>query len=226
VRPVPVLGLAVLVLAHLGAVEAAPRPCTQPNVVVSATDPGDFDTGCRGAAAAARFLAASGVDTRVPIEIWFVDVMPEAAGGAPAVGCYVRSVERIYMLTFARCSTRRMSHGVAVDRSLHRGLVAHEVAHRLVTVHVRPATLGTIASEYIAYVTMYAAMPAAHREQVLKRIPGHGFGAEVEINATMYMLDPVYFGAQAWRHYGKPGIGRPFLESVLKGQALGEDEPR
>ena len=221
-----VLSLAVLVFAGLGAAEAAPRPCAQPNVVVSADDPGDFDTGCRGAAAAARFLAASALDTRVPIDIRFVDVMPEAAGGMPSVGCYVRSAETIYVLTFARCRTKRLSHDVEIDRSVHRALVAHEVAHRLVTVHVQPRTLATIAAEYIAYVTMYATMPAAHREQVLRRIPGEGFRSEVEINVTVYMLDPVYFGAQAWRHYARPGIGRPFIESVLNGQALGEDEPR
>lgn len=221
-----VLGLAVLVLTGLGAAEGAPRPCAQPNVVVNASDPGDFDTGCLGAAEAARFLAASGLDTRVPIEISFVDVMPETAGGALAVGCYVRSIERIYLLTFDRCRGRRLAHDVEIDRSVHLALVAHEVAHRLVTVHVLPKTLGTIALEYIAYVTMYATMPAAHREQVLRLIPGQGFGSEREINATMYMLDPVYFGAQSWRHYTKPENGRPFLARVLRGEALADDESR
>jgi hypothetical protein len=226
VRAGVVLSLAVLVFAGLGAAEAAPRPCAQPNVSVSADDPGDFDAGCRGAAAAARFLAASGLDTRVPIDIRFVDVMPEAAGGMPSVGCYVRSAETIYVLTFARCRTKRLSHGVEIDRSVHRALVAHEVAHRLVTVHVQPRTLATIAAEYIAYVTMYATMPAAHREQVLQKIPGQGFGSDAEINVTMYMLDPVYFGAQSWRHYEKPGNGRAYLARVLGGQALIDDEPR
>jgi hypothetical protein len=226
VRAEAVLSLAVLVFAALGAAEATPRPCAQTNVVVSADDPGDFDAGCRGAAVAARFLAASGLDTRVPIEIRFVDVMPEVVAGAPSVGCYVRSAGIIYVLTFARCRTKRLSHGVEIDRSVHRALVAHEVAHRLVTVHIQPKTLSAVASEYIAYVTMYATMPAAHREQVLRKIPGQGFGSDVEIDVTMYMLDPVYFGAQSWRHYAKPGNGRAYLGRVLRGQALIDDEPR
>lgn len=40
--------------------------------------------------------------------------------------------------------------------------------------------------------------------------------------ATLYMLDPVRFGAQAYRHYLKPGNGREFLHAILAGKALVE----
>jgi len=112
VKPGAILGQLILALAVVGPAAAAPRPCAEPNVVVSATDPGDFETGCDGAAAAARFLAASGLQTRIPIEITFVDVMPDVVAGAPAVGCYNRADERIYLLTYARCSTMPMSHSI------------------------------------------------------------------------------------------------------------------
>jgi hypothetical protein len=205
---------------------AAPAPCPNANVVVDAADSRDFDTGCRAAAAAAGFLAASGLETAIPIAISFVDVMPDIVAGTPSVGCYVTAESRIYVLTFARCRQRRLAHEIAIDRSVHMGLVAHEVAHRIVAAHVGQVRLGTVAHEYIAYVTMYATMPEVHRQQVLKQLPGDGFDSEIQINITFYLLDPVLFGAQSYRHFVKPEIGRSFLANILKGQVLVEDESR
>jgi hypothetical protein len=220
------IGLAFTLWAAVGVVAAAPTRCPAANVVIDAADSGDFDAGCRAASAAAEFLAASGLATGIPIEIWFVDVMPDVAADTPAVGCYVRAENRIYVLTFARCQQRRLAHDVTIDRSVHMGLVAHEVAHRIVAANVGTDRLSTVAHEYIAYVTMYATMPENQRERVLKQIPGSGFDSERQISVTMYLLDPVYFGAQAYRHFQKPEIGRSFLASVLNRQALVEDETR
>jgi hypothetical protein len=46
------------------------------------------------------------------------------------------------------------------------------------------------------------------------------------INSFVYAVDPVRFGAQAYRHYLKPGIGRSFLASLLNGQVVLDVEPR
>jgi len=204
----------------------APARCPKGNVVIEAADARDFETGCRGAAAAGEFLAASGLDVGIPIEISFVDVMPDGVAATPLVGCYVRAEHRIYVLTFARCRQRRLAHDVTIDRPVHKGLVAHEVAHRIVAANFRQVRLSMVAQEYIAYVTMYATLPEIHRERVLRQIPGDGFDSDVQINATVYLIDPVRFGAQAYRHYLKPGVGRSFIASVLNGQALVEDEAR
>jgi hypothetical protein len=220
------LALSAVLCSSVLAATPAPARCPQGNVVVEADDARDFETGCRGAAAAAEFLAASGLDVGIPIEISFVDVMPEIVAATPSVGCYVRARSRIYVLTFARCRQQRLAHDVAIDRPVHTGLVAHEVAHRIVAANVRQVRLSMVAQEYIAYVTMYATMPEIPRERVLGRIPGDGFDSEVQIDATVYLIDPVRFGAQAYRHYLKPGVGRSFIASVLNGQVLVEDEAR
>lgn len=219
-------GLACALCTSVGVADSAPARCPSANVVVDAEDQRDFETGCQAAAAAAEFLAGSGLQTAIPIEISFVDVMPEVAAGLPSVGCYVRADNHIYVFTYARCRTKTLSHGVAIDRSVHMGLVAHEVAHRIVAANVGQLRLGAVADEYIAYVTMYATMPEPRRQEVLKQIPGDGFASELQINLTMYLIDPVRFGAQAYRHYLKPGIGRSFLASVLNGQVLVGDEYR
>lgn len=220
------LALSAALCGSVLAATPAPARCPQGNAVVEAADARDFETGCRGAAAAAEFLAASGLDVGIPIEISFVDVMPDSVAGTPAVGCYVRARSRIYVLTFARCRQRRLAHDVTIDRPVHIGLVAHEVAHRIVAADVREVRLSTVAQEYIAYVTMYATMPEIPRQRVLRQIPGDGFDSDAQINATVYLIDPVRFGAQAYRHYLKPGLGRSFIASVLNGQVLVEDEAR
>lgn len=220
------LALFAVLCGSVLAATLAPARCPKGNVVIEAADASDFETGCRGAAAAAEFLAASGLDAGIPIEISFVDVMPDSVAATPAVGCYVRASSRIYVLTFARCQQRRLAHDVTIDLPFHMGLVAHEVAHRIVAASVREVRLSTVAQEYIAYVTMYETMPEIPRQRVLRQIPGDGFDSDVQINVTVYLIDPVRFGAQAYRHYLKPGVGRSFIASVLNGQALVEDETR
>jgi hypothetical protein len=231
-QPAPGLPLQALLVAALCLVlgvdveGAQPLLCTGSSVVVEAEDPADREAGCRGAEAAAAFLAASGVDTQVPVRITFVESLPPSAGALPAVGCYVRSEDRVYLLSFARCQHKKLEHDVVIDRPVHVGLVTHEVAHAIVRSDQRGATLGLVAHEYIAYVTMYATMPPDRRSQVLAQIPGDGFESELHINSFIYAVDPVRFGAQAYRHYLKPGVGRAFLASVLNGQVVLDVEAR
>lgn len=205
---------------------AQPHSCAGSNVAVEAADPADRETGCRSAEAAAGFLAAGGISTQAPIRITIVESLPPSVGALPAVGCYVRSEDRVYVLSFARCQRTKLEHDVVIDRAVHAGLVAHEVAHAIVRSDPRGAKLGMIAQEYIAYVTMYATMAPDRRSEVLAQIPGEGFESQLHINSFIYAVDPVRFGAQAYRHYLKPDIGRSFLASVLNGKVVLDDEPR
>lgn len=214
---------ASLALALFGVTGAAQERCPSADAVVHASEPADLRAGCEGAAAAVKFLAANGFDTAQPLEIHFVEAMPESIPG-PTLGCYVRAKRRIYMLNGSRCIGRVLSHGVVVDADLHTSLVAHEVAHWIAGRNflARPST---VAQEYIAYVTMYESMKPGTRDRVMAQVPGSGFESEREITLTVYLLDPVRFGAQAYRHYLKPGKGAAFLGRVLKGQSLAADTP-
>jgi hypothetical protein len=40
------------------------------------------------------------------------------------------------------------------------------------------------------------------------------------MSTTIYLLDPVRFGAQAYRHFLKPGNRRDHLHAILAGRAL------
>jgi hypothetical protein len=211
------LALATWVLA--GNAGAQTR-CPDTGAIVHASDAADAKSACGAVADAQAFLAAQGLDTSPAIEIRFVELMPEIVAGLPVLGCYVRSEQVVYALSFEQCRTRRLPHDIGIDRGFHRALVVHEVAHRIVTANAGREPLSAVAQEYFAYVTMFATMPAAQREQVLQKIPGSGFDATVEIDMTIYLIDPIQFGAQAYRHFLKPGNGRVFLRRVLDRQEL------
>jgi hypothetical protein len=218
--------VAGLVLALVASADAAAQTrCQAAGAVVYATDNADVQSGCAAAGDGTAFLAAQGLDTNHPIEIRFVEVIPDLPPEVPALGCFVRSQQRIYMLAFEQCRTRVLAYGLEVDRTMHRALVAHEVAHSLLVANTSRGKLGVVAQEYIAYVTMFATMPDSYRQAVLQKIPGTGFATEAEINLTIYLLDPVRFGAQAYRHFSEPANGSAFLRRILNRQALVEDNP-
>lgn len=214
--------LALVTWALAGSAGAQTR-CPDTGALVHASDAADAQSACGAVADTQTFLAAQGLDTSPAIEIRFVDVMPEIVAGLPVLGCYVRSEQVVYALSFEQCRTRRLPHDIVVDRHFHRALVVHEVAHRIVAARAGKELLSAVAQEYFAYVTMFATMPAAQRDQLLAKIPGSGFDANVEINSSIYLLDPMYFGAQVYRHFLKPGNGRVFLRRVLDRQVLVED---
>ena len=76
------------------------------------------------------------------------------------------------------------------------------------------------AQEYLAYVVTFATMPPELRDQVLVALPGDGFADETRITELYYFFHPMSFGAQAYRHFLRPGNGVAFFLEVLAGNAL------
>jgi hypothetical protein len=191
---------------------------------VHSLDKEDIETGCKGAADAVAFLRALGLDTAAPVEVRFVERIPDVVGGAMALGCNVNAERRIYMLTFSECHKRGLAPGLPIDRALHRSLVAHEVAHHIAATNFKVAKPAVVAHEYIAYVTMLATMAPDQRDRILERFPGDGFDIERPFNLTLYMVAPHFFGAQAYRHFMQLEDGQAFLQKVLSGTVLFDEE--
>ena len=78
------------------------------------------------------------------------------------------------------------------------------------------------ANEYVAYVTMLSTMPAELRARVLANYPGTGYDNDVQMNDIIYLMNPMRFGVEAYRHFLKPGNGRDYLHKVLAGQVLAD----
>jgi hypothetical protein len=206
-------------LADGGSARTREVRCDAQNVSVRSAVPADAKVACEGARDAIGFLAAEGFDVVSHVRIDLVPKLPRVAE-ASAAGCYLESEQRVVILSFSEFKKFKDWLNVPIDVSLYRSIVAHEAAHALAACNFKVATPSIQAKEYIAYVTMFATMAPAQRERVLSRFPGQGFEGDWQVNSTIYLMDPMRFGAEAYRHFLKPANGRAYLHAILAGKVM------
>lgn len=213
--------LLVLSAAWAGSLQPATMstPCETSKVTIRSPATADTGLACQGARDAIDFLAAQGLDITGNVAIDLVSVLPEAADSSTA-GIYLKSEGRVLILAFAEFVKFRTWFKLPIDASLYRSLVAHEVAHAIADHNFRIPTPSIQAKEYIAYVTMLATMAPELRESVMSQFPNHGYEGDWQMSTTIYMLDPMRFGVQAYRHFLKPGNGRDYLHAILSGKVM------
>jgi len=206
-------------LAGTPQAEALDLRCNDSNVMVHAPDPADAKSVCDGAVDAIRFLRARGFRTNQIFDVRVVDALPSPIDPA-AYGGYVQNERRAYLLVYSKIAARGTVFGLPFDRALYRSLATHEVAHAIAALNFRAANPPIEAVEYIAYATMFAALPGKHRNAVLERFKSDEFANELHINRSVYLLDPFRFGVLAYKHFMKLRDGTHFLELILTGRAL------
>lgn len=175
---------------------------------------------CDGAKAATEFLRSAGLDTSHSVTIKLVDHLPTSVD-PNALACYVHSERCVYLLAPVMPPAPSRVGTDALSGLRYRSRAAHETAHAIAAENFRVQRPTIQAHEYIAYVTMFATMPEATRDRILGNLPGEGFEHEQQISATLFLLAPDWFGAEAYRHYCSLDDGPAFLRKVLSGQALG-----
>jgi Family of unknown function (DUF6639) len=195
--------------------------CDTPNVLVHSPQRADALIACEGARDATAFLASQGFEVTGNVAVDVVGALPADASPS-AAGCYLAAEKRAVVLAYSEFSGYGTWFEVAIDPALYRSLVAHEVAHSIAANNFTLASPAVQAHEYIAYVTMFATMSPALRDRVLSKYPGNGFEDDAQMNATIYLFDPMRFGVQAYRHFLKQTSGREYLQAVLAGNALAE----
>ena len=211
-------------LADGGSARAREVRCDAQNVLVRSPTPADAKVACEGARDAIGFLAAQRFDVVNDISIDLVPKLPDVARTTTA-GCYLESERRVVILSFSEFKKFKTWFNVPIDVSLYRSLVAHEVAHALGACNFKIGAPSIQAKEYIAYVTMLATMAPMQRERVLSQFPGQGFEGDWQMNTTTYLLDPMRFGVEAYRHFLKPANGRDYLHAILAGKVMFESAP-
>ena len=204
---------------HGGSAPSGEVRCDSRSVTVRSPDSTGARIACEGASDALRFLEAQGfaVDGEVCI-----DLMPQVppAAGNHALGCYLEPERRVLVLAFPEFAKLGTWMNLPADAALYRSLVSHEVAHAVGDCNFKVAAPSIQAKEYIAYVTMLATMAPALRERLLSQFPGEGFAGDWQMSTTIYLLDPLRFGAQAYRHFLKPANGRDYLHAILAGKVM------
>ena len=201
---------------------AAEMRCQAPrNVIVHSSVSADASIACDGAADAIAFLASQGFDTSGAVEINLVQELPSNVNHS-AVGFYLESQGRVFALLYSEFKKRKEWFRLPIDRAVYRSVVAHEVAHAVAARNFAVSRPSIQAKEYIAYVTTFATMAPRLRVQMLAQFPGDGFAGEMQMSATIYLADPMWFGVQAYRHFLKSSDGRRYLHAILRGTVLAE----
>ncbi len=193
--------------------------CESRNVSIRSPGAADAGLACQGARDAIDFLAAQRLDVTGAVAIDLVRELPDA-GGHSTAGIYLESEGRVAILTFAEFLKFKTWFELPIDAPLYRSLVAHEVAHAIAAGNFRIPSPSIQAKEYIAYVTMMASMAPGLRERVMSRFGNHGYEGDWQMSTTIYMLDPMRFGVQAYRHFLKPDNGRDYLKAILSGKVM------
>jgi hypothetical protein len=202
----------------------AERHCDGVDVHVQAANAEDAAAACEAARRALAFLDRYGLSSEQALDVELQARLPPGLRES-AVGAYNRRSRRVTVLGYAEFLERGTWFGLPIDRELHRGAVAHEVAHAVIASQPGAAALALPAHEYIAYVVMFGAMEPALRERVLANFPGAGFDSEAQINSLTYAFDPMRFGASAWRHFRRQPDGRAYLARLVAGEII-RDEAR
>lgn len=177
---------------------------------------------CEAALAASDFLSDAGLDTSTPVTIRLVDTLPGRID-PNAVACYIHSERCVYLSAPRNSLVPKGPTADRIPKLPYRSWVTHEMAHAIAADNFRLSKTTIQAHEYIAYVTMFATMPQTLRDQILGAFPGDGFDNEEQITATLFLLAPNWFGAEAYRHYRSLRQDGPaFLARILSGQALNQ----
>ena len=192
--------------------------CNTSNVGVLGGDSQSASLACEGATRAVAFLKGFGLDVSYPIDVELVDQVANRA----AAGHLVASSKKALVLNYPAFQKFQKWLRVPIDAEIYRVLVAHEVAHVVAAHNFQVAKPTVQAHEYIAYVTSFATMSLPQREIVLSQFSGDGFETEQQMNTTIYLCDPMRFGAEAYRHFVKQDKHADYLWSILSGHVINE----
>lgn len=177
---------------------------------------------CEGAGRAIKFLEDLGLAIPPDITIEIVDAMP-AAVAPSALGAYMKDERRILVLQYAVLQERREWYRLPVDHEVYRGVVSHEIAHAVSSHNFRISEPSMLAEEYIAYVTLLSTMAQAQRRQIINLYTDEATCSEAGLHdVSVYMIDPVQFGVNAYRHFLRQANRRSFIEAILDGRAMSD----
>jgi hypothetical protein len=224
----PLLLTAPLLFLAMGSVNAAQQDhpaahslCSGTEIRVAGADAREFQDVCAGVAAARSFFLTHGLRNEPTVTVVVTPKLPEVVGSS-AAGCFLQEKSRAYVLSYAEFKKKRTWFGVAITRTLYRSLATHEVAHAIAACHFTAPEPSIQAKEYVAYVTMFSAMPTPLRINALKSFPGTGFTDINRVSSFVYLFDPMRFGAEAYRHFVRLDDGAGFLRDVMSGKVLAE----
>lgn len=202
-------------------VDAAEFKCEHLNATILAEESRDAVLACEGVDAALRFLKANGLNVDRDISVEIVRSLT-TDGSHEIAGHFSPESNKAIILSYAEFEKFITWLKVPITESLYRSVAAHEAAHIVAVQNFRITEPTIQAQEYIAYVTTLATLDPALREQVMAKCPGDGFETDLQMNATIYLYDPMRFGVEAYRHFIRKGERMDYFQKILEGRVLAD----
>lgn len=201
--------------------------CATGKISIFALDQTDRIQACRAISESEPFLASVGLKLPTGVSIHIVGRLDGKDGVPHELAHYDGRECAIHMLDFGAARARAAQGDglmVAMDRHLWRSYVVHELTHAAIHAACGQAHPDRAAHEYIAAVAQMVSLPRSVRAAILGSHGNlEGFGEPAEISEIYYALSPAKFMVKSYRHYIRPGNGRPFIQSLLK---PGSSRPR
>jgi hypothetical protein len=217
------LVIAVLLAWLAGGMQAtlAQESCAWLSFQAPVVNPQDARDVCTGAQRASQFFAFVGLQLGQPVHVQISDELPLGSARS-AAGEYLPQKQQVHLLTYQAFQTFGHWFHTPISREVYRSLATHEVAHAITDAAFTFPQPSVHAREYLAYVALFATMPKALREQVLQALPGPPPGDEARLSLMVYLMDPMFFGVQSYRHYQQllPGERPGFLQAVFDGKVF------
>lgn len=69
---------------------------------------------------------------------------------------------------------------------------------------------------------MFATMDPGLRQRILGQFPGRGLANSLQIHLLVYLVDPLLFAAEAWRHYLRRPDHAAWLRDLVAGRVVEE----
>ena len=196
--------------------------CAEAPAGVEDAVPRDAELVCEAARFAFRFLAGQGFSTDAYVAISVRDdaVQDPQSHGARAFGSFDRNRLHARVGSYRSCcemSKEGGPFGREMDEAMYRSFLVHEIAHAIANVNFTVARPTRAAHEYIAYVTQFASLETAVRDEIVARSGLTGFDRADQIKDVYYLMSPESFAINAWLHYSRAESGASFLREVLDG---------
>jgi hypothetical protein len=174
---------------------------------------------CEGAQRAHAFLTKAGLKVPQETVIEIVERLPGDMDGR-AVGCYIPATRRIFLLTYQAFAATGTWFREPVEPELYRAAASHEVGHAMAACNAESERLPLAAHEYVAYIAMFATMEPRMRQRILGHFPGTGLANSLQINLLVYLVDPLQFAVDAWRHYLRKPDKAAWLREIVAGEVV------
>ena len=221
VRRLACLGASWVLFAFWAPAANSAPACELEKIQLIVADERDAADVCLGAAQALAFFAGHGLNLHETVKLEVMKKLPKGISSS-AAGVYLAESNQIYMLSYGAFRKFGNWFNTPISREVYQSLAAHELAHAITNAHFRFTQPSVHAREYLAYVGLFATMAPALRERILKALPGQTYEDDSRLSLMVYLMDPMFFGAQSYRHYLnlKQDQRDAYISAVLAGRTL------